>query len=141
MSYRTIDIILALKPKWAELIYSGEKTVEVRRRIPYCYRTSEGTALRAVIYESGQRAITGCFLSDGYRVIDPSHPDLSETCLTSEEYGAYAAGNQTYGIIIDGVHRFKKPMTLADAGVRFAPQSFSILGAGVYDRLLEVESS
>jgi len=141
VSVRSIDIILALKPKWAEMIYSGEKTVEVRRRIPYQYRTSGRTSLRVLVYETGKRGITGCFLSDGYRVIDPSDPDLSGTCIGPEEFEGYAAGSPTYGIVIEGVHRFASPYALADVGVRTAPQSFAILGDGVYDRLLEGESA
>lgn len=141
MSNRSIDIILALKSKWAEKIYSGEKTVEVRKRIPYQYRTSGHTFLRVLVYETGNKGITGCFLSGGYRVIDPSDPDLSGTCIEPEEFFGYAAGNPTYGIVIEGVHRFGRPFALSDAEVKTAPQSFAVLNDGVYDRLLEEESA
>lgn len=52
-----MNILLSIKPKWAEKIYSGEKTIEFRKSIPKNFNTSEDVVF---IYETAPvKMVTG----------------------------------------------------------------------------------
>lgn len=59
-------VLISLKPKWAKLILSGEKTIEVRRTVP----RFEGVPFKIFLYETksenGRGAVVGeatCYLA------------------------------------------------------------------------------
>lgn len=52
-----MNILLSIKPKWAEKIYSGEKTIEFRKSIPKNFDTTEDVVF---IYETAPvKMVTG----------------------------------------------------------------------------------
>lgn len=64
------DLVLSLKPRWSEEIFSGLKTIEVRRRFPEAANMN----LRALIYTTApKKALTG-----EVRIISARRVTLSE---------------------------------------------------------------
>lgn len=62
-------ILLSIKPKWAEKIYNGEKTIEWRKSRPRINRNNHHT--RVYIYETAPvKCITGYFTLFGTFAVD-----------------------------------------------------------------------
>lgn len=131
------NILLAIKPRWAERIYSGEKTVEVRVTVPLTYaKGAERDDLRILFYESTPvKRITGTAYSKGYRSMTSPGADLSGTCLNMSEFEAYSKGRRVFGIELEQVVRFDRPMEVSEAGVK-APMSFRTIPDDLADRLI-----
>ena len=58
------SILMSIKPKWIEKIASGEKTVEVRKKVPKC-----GTPFKVYIYETKAQYVSyqkGALTKFGY---------------------------------------------------------------------------
>jgi predicted transcriptional regulator len=107
-------IFLSVKPKYAERILSGEKTVELRRNRP---RVADGSLV--VLYVSSPvKAVLGAFYVD--RIVAASPEALwplveQESGLTREEYDAYYAGAaQGVGIFVRSAHSIQIPYQLAE---------------------------
>lgn len=107
------DIVLALKPKWLELILSGKKTVECRRIMPKKLVRDD----RVYLYCQGD--IHGfCTVAD-VEIIDGNDDWESEAtistfaeyaCLSEGEMRAYWQGAKRPGIIIfHNVTRYDDP--------------------------------
>lgn len=108
------DIILALKPKWANLILEGKKTAEVRRILPK--NLSQGD--KCFIYWHG--AIWGYAVVRDVYSLDDSTDDyeltpmaefLCESAMLDEsEMIEYMRGGKRAGVIrFSGVHKYAKP--------------------------------
>ena len=136
-------IMLSLNPQWFEKIMTGEKTREVRKRVPmqkgpykvYLYCTKAGET----IYRAGVKGKIKPYLMNGtvcgeftcVTTIDYTPPwsgHVLGTCLTAPELYAYAAGAEklSYMVIEDPV-LYDKPKSLADFGLKYAPQSWQYL--------------
>lgn len=107
-------IFLSIKPRYAEEILAGRKTVELRRVRP---RVAEGSLV--ILYGSSpMKAVLGAFLVD--RVVEASPEDLwpqvEETAgLSREEFDTYYDGaRQGVGIFIRSAHTAKSPYQLED---------------------------
>ena len=69
-----MNIILSIKPKWAEKIYSGEKKIEWRKTCPST--VNEGA--KVYIYETAPICkVTGRFTYIGSTKVDAKNLDLS----------------------------------------------------------------
>lgn len=96
------DIVLALKPKWLELILNGKKTVECRRSMPKKLQIGD----RVYLYCQGD--IHGfCTVAD-VEIIDGNDDWESEAtistfaeyaCLSEDEMRAYWQGAKRPGLI------------------------------------------
>ncbi len=80
------DIVMAIKPRYAEMIYSGEKKYEIRKVLPYMLRRESilGTVIegRIYLYESSPvQMITG--------YIHPSPIASGSAKWLFAEYGQY----------------------------------------------------
>lgn len=104
------DILLSIRPKWSQLILSGEKTVELRRRVPtkafrrvYFYETrptckvvcmAEATIISAPLEEFWEQ--------NGF-----------DSRVTKEEYLGYFEGcSSAHGLALWNVRRVR-PFMLA----------------------------
>ena len=129
-------VIISIHPKWCELIFNGQKTIEVRKSFPrqleppfevLVYET-KGQFIKSVkgactTYGYGRGKVIGSFVcdkvykivpdgeyySDGYDIDDDR---LAETCLTREQLREYGKGVTLYGWHITEPKLFDKPKEL-----------------------------
>jgi predicted transcriptional regulator len=119
------DILMPIKPKWAEKIYKGEKNIEVRKVLPANFGEGKGIIY---LYESSPvQRVTGFIqVETVYRGTVPSALDQEKfnddwrMCLTEKELIDYASGRPVLNFIkIFAAYRLKNPVKLVTA-----PQSF-----------------
>lgn len=125
-------VLMSIHRKWCELIFSGEKTIEMREIVPnletpykvYVYQTKHkgksivSEALNAV-YGGGK--VVGEFVCDQvdeytfssyeaqYRINDV---DLTKTCLNHPELKTYGRGKTLRGLHITEPKRYDQPKEL-----------------------------
>ena len=128
---KTNPVLLALKPRFADCIFSGEKTVELRRG-----NANFQPGQRVLIYASSPTmAIQGEFV-----VVDVHHeqpgqlwPSVQDkACVSADEFIAYYTGAKAASAIVVGQpRRWPRPVPLAELRetiARFAaPQSYRYL--------------
>lgn len=106
--------ILAVRPKYAEQIFSGAKTAELRR---LCPKVAEG-GLVLVYVSSPIKSLVGGFRVDEVLVERPHKlwPKVRfRSGITREEFEAYYSGAQVgYGILFSKVWRLQNPLSLHD---------------------------
>lgn len=125
------DVLLSIRPVYADKIIGGAKTVEFRRRFPR--NLSPGTTM--LIYSSSPtRAIIGC--ADIKRVDRLSIESLwrkhgKAGCIERSAFFDYFDGlKQGYAIVLENVRRLRSRVPAADLKTQFgfvAPQSFMYL--------------
>lgn len=125
------DILMAFKPKWAELILSGDKTVECRRVMPKSLRVGDTVWLYCRGYIHGYFMVRDFESFDGDdewwkdAIIDTF---AEEANLTDDELRAYWEGARRPGIILlEGATRNEYPVRWE--GGRH-PQNFIYLKGG-----------
>ena len=132
-------VMLSIRPKWAEKIVNGEKTIEVRKTRPklgtpfkcyiYCtlpkyphedfivtdYPRPQFYGGGKVIGEFTCDAITRVnicgFWDDSGKQLDNR---LKDTCLTSEEFRTYLGENVGYGWHISNLKIYDTPRELSE---------------------------
>ena len=132
-------LVLSLKPRFAEAILSGHKTVELRRVMP---RITVPTL--ALLYASGPaRSLVGtCVVRSVVR-----HPvrELwrlygAETALSRSEFDAYLAGREAgVALLLEQANRLPAPIplpALRRAAAFRPPQSIAYVGNERRERLL-----
>jgi predicted transcriptional regulator len=126
-------MLLSIRPRFAELILNGEKTVELRRVRP---DLQEGDLV--LLYASSPiRELIGTCTAAGLDVGSASalwKLHGKSAGVTRSEYNAYFAGAaHAVGISIKDPRRVLQPRTLAELRARLPgfvpPQSFSYLSA------------
>ena len=122
------EILMSIHHKWAELIYSGEKTVELRKSAP---KALDGDGLKVYIYETDLKSITGVVFVNFCHEITEISPNLVEnSCVPPEEIEAYKAKGRRklYAWEIIGVDEYGNDwLQLEDLHVKKAPQSWQYL--------------
>lgn len=122
------SVLVSIKPKWWDKIKSGEKLLEVRKTMP----TKVSFPFKIIWYETGGIGIVGESICPEI-IWDQSDymPLVSGSCLTQPELWEYAGGCEgTAGSILYGwrlertLEYFGRPATLAEYGVKRAPQSW-----------------
>ena len=139
-----MNIILSIKPKWAELIYSGKKTIEWRKSWPKYEKFEFIHVGKVFLYETAPvKMITGFFELNGcreliireesfeYRYKD-IHPDAKEIiaagCVPLEDLKKYQGKNfSLFGWRIKNPTKFCKPCGIQSAGIKRPPQSWCYL--------------
>lgn len=115
-------ILLSIHSKWANLIYDGSKTIEVRRRFPMVedmtvlfYETKPVGMVtgRAVIHHVEPMTV-GDLLRDETHTRIP-RPDLLKYANNSTRLMA---------VHVTDAQRFDKPFPLSDLGIGLAPQNY-----------------
>lgn len=148
------SILLSIKPKYAELIASGKKTIEVRKTAPkevpfkcYIYMT-QGTYKDLGLYSEGiyqnRMKVIGEFicneveefheweLSPQGKFADFERERLENfltaACLSEEEVVRYRENlpycKPLYGWHISDLKIYDKPLLLSELGVNRPPQSY-----------------
>ena len=118
-------LLLPIHPKWANLIYKGEKTVEVRRRFNL---TMEGATI--LFYETlpvgmvtGRATVTRVEAATVSDLLDEAME--TRTCIPRPDLLEYANGVARLSAIhLADAHRFERPLPLSDLGVGIAPQNY-----------------
>lgn len=128
-------VIASIKPKYAELIYSGLKTVEVRKTIPHPLGGWGNGPLAVLWYESGTGHVTGQSTMIGGQITRDEF--IGTTCLTAEELSSYGTNKSGWfnGWSLKDALKFTAPVPLSVFGLSRPPQSWQYLDAP--DRLLE----
>lgn len=126
-------LFLSLKPRFAEMILSGDKTVELRR-----VRPKLGASTLAIFYAtSPARVIVGTSRIEGVETSTPANIWRhfgSASGLTREEFDAYFAGtDRAVAIRLTEPKRLGEEISLAELRQRWRgfepPQSFRYLDA------------
>ena len=135
-------VMLSIRPKWCELIASGEKTIEVRKtklklEMPfkcYIYCTQSGVA-RGAFGEQGK--VIGEFVCEqikDYGIVRPEiYGEYAGTGLSAAEMAAYSAGRPVYGWHISNLRIYDTPRELTAYGIKRPPQSFCYVEADEKD--------
>lgn len=121
-------VLISIRPKWCELIVSGEKTLEVRKTRPkletpfkcYIYRT-KGKERRIVngkcfdVLIGG--SVIGEFICDTF-VVDKTfgHDPLfnGAACMSEEECAVYSCSSPLYGWHISDLKIYNKSKELSE---------------------------
>jgi predicted transcriptional regulator len=129
-------LLIALRPRFANAIYTGLKTVELRRTRPL-----GGFGLVFIYETSPIGAITGYFRSAGVRRLEKDEiwKRYGESiAVTESEFDQYLEGLK-FGTII-GVTapvRFSRRISIREAvGTEDVPQSFRFLSPATASRIL-----
>lgn len=117
-------ILLSIKPKYLALIESGEKTVEIRKRVP------EGKNTYFLVCKG---LVHGYFYDDtrwASRLAITDIINQCKSCLTSEQLYKYATaadgGIYVYLFALDVKNyvKFKEPIPIHEFGVNGSPQNY-----------------
>ena len=131
-------VLMSIKPIYAELIKTGEKTVELRRVLP---KIKEGDVI--VVYETAPiqritmtctvKGILSCETRELWR--DAGH----QACVDYESFEEYFQGKDlANGIQLDNIKTLSKPLKLSEViGTRRAPQSYCYLRDKEVEQLLQ----
>jgi predicted transcriptional regulator len=131
-----MDVLLSIKPKYANLIFSEKKRFEFRRNI---FRNKSVNEVYVYV-TSPEKKIVGKFLVAGIKIGSPKSV-WEETKgyggILRKEYNAYFKGSKiAYAIEIGDVLLFDEPIDPWKYDDNFkAPQSFVYLDRKVIDTL------
>ena len=130
-------LLLSIRPQYAEKIFDGTKTVELRRVRP---RVKEGDTV--LVYASSPvKALVGAFVVS--RVVEKAPQELwrivrSRAGIEQEEFEAYYDGARTgFGIFFKEVCEYSAPIELQSIRQRWPdfwpPQGYRYLQKGRAD--------
>jgi predicted transcriptional regulator len=131
-----MNVLLSIKPEYAEKIFSGEKRYEFRKRKP------KQVVDRVFVYECHpSKRIVGWFSVS--RIHSGAPSEIWERCKDSggieeEAYFSYCHGKKMiHAFEIDEIFRFDRPMNPTDAFRDFKPpQDFVYVGDGMVEQRL-----
>ncbi|MBF0554116.1 MAG: hypothetical protein HQK96_06090 [Nitrospirae bacterium] len=106
-----MNVILSIKPKYAAMIYDGNKTVELRRYFPVSPDKFDQTKDWVYLYESSPvQAITGKFSVSQVTFYTPYSAWLytkNDCGIAQAEYDKYFAGTDiAYALYVEHVIKF-----------------------------------
>lgn len=106
------DVLISIRPNFAEAIFSGQKTVELRRRLPAIKKGA-----RLWIYVTKPvGAVMGFAELNDIRVGDPAHIWAAEgasTGLTREQFDDYFEGSPTASALLLKSVKKSQPIPMA----------------------------
>lgn len=141
-------VLISIRPKWCELIASGDKTIEIRKTRPKietpfkCYIYQSGKNLTSTVYGSEfskSGYVVGEFVCDHVESTNcfsgwvcPEKDNiikrfLDGSCLSEQEIVDYADGRSVCGWHISALKMYDKPRELSEFGVNRAPQSWRFI--------------
>ncbi|MBQ3716634.1 MAG: ASCH domain-containing protein [Fibrobacter sp.] len=122
------EILMSIHHKWAQLIYSGEKTLELRKTAPKGFEKGE---IKVYLYETDLKSITGVISVNFCHIITEITPKIVEnSCLSLEEIEQYKAKGRgkLYGWEICGVDEYGPDWLYPeDLHIKRAPQSWQFV--------------
>ncbi len=133
-------VLMSIKPRYADMIFAGTKTIELRR---VCPKIGQGDLV--LVYVSSPRmALVGGFEVEGVVTATPtdlcrSHLKLSG--LTQDAFLNYFEGaTKAYGILIGHTWKLEQATELTTLRRRkggfHPPQSYRYVRIGEFDRLI-----
>jgi predicted transcriptional regulator len=133
LAFVTRDFIFSVKPKYAERIMDGTKTVELRRR----FGNDDAVGAHAFIYASSPaKEMVGFAVIEDVRKLPLSQIwELygPQACITRREFDDYFSGvDEGYAIVLKRAQRLKIATTIHELRKRFgfsAPQSYRYASA------------
>jgi predicted transcriptional regulator len=133
-------LFLPVKPKWADLILSGEKTLELRKRTPVCE-----VPIRVMIYASSPRkevvGIAVCYGKVWQGVDGWSAHELNRACVTRAELHSYfAARKWSNALCLRDAVRFAKPIPLETLRAKWhlePPQQWRYIDTKTFDEIVK----
>lgn len=136
------SVLISIKPKWCELIESGKKTIEVRKKSPkietpfkcYIYSTKAGDRIvlkNGRVFEINKSLtgkVIGEFVCDKIYDIEPHYDtpnfcnqyecgwkvDDGDDCLSFSDLNTYLGGKHGYGWHISDLKIYDKPRELSE---------------------------
>ena len=132
------QIMISIKPKWCDLIFSGEKIDEIRRTKPKTIIPYQ----RVLIYRTGNGGVVGRFLLRDFTYIQAwkeadgtkhlGNTAFLQSCLTNEELFDYLYKEPKpekpypggWAWRIEELEKFDKPYPLSYFGLKRPPQSW-----------------
>lgn len=122
-----MNIILSIKPKYAQMILNGTKTVEFRRVFPSMQHVD-----KVIIYESAPtKMIVGEFKIEDIKTQLPyiTWGEFgSYSGIDYNEYSEYVKGSMyCHAILIKDVIRYDTPKPLSDFGLTRPPQNYRFI--------------
>jgi predicted transcriptional regulator len=114
---------VSVKPRFAEALLSGKKTVELRKKTPIPNKGDEIYVYAKV----PQKELVGSVICEG--VVVGTLPELwrqvrTRAAVSKEEFDAYFGSRKTgVGIVVKDAWRFARPLPLADIPGFHPPQS------------------
>lgn len=147
-------VLISIRPKWCELIASGQKTIEVRKTAPkietpfkcYIYCTKEGRGVGEIPYrhfyqsEDGPKhfmggTVIGEFVCDKIYGIIPDEYGWGEEygysehdCLSDAEMAAYLGDHSGFGWHISNLVIYDEPKKLSEFRRHDPTYDFSVFG-------------
>ncbi len=122
-------ILLSIKPYYAEKIFHGEKTIELRRKLP---RNINKGDLVLVYASSPKKMLFGAFTVKKIIQAKPNnlwHKVSKKACIDKKDYDNYFTGSTlAYAIYIDDYWYLEEPISIQELKSTFdsfnIPQSF-----------------
>jgi predicted transcriptional regulator len=132
-------LFLPVKPKWADVIMSGKKTLELRKREP-----KHELPMMAIVYASSPRCeIVGAVEWYGtvcQGVVAFSDHDLGRACVSREQLRKYYSKKTwAYGLCLRNSVTFTKPIpleTMRTAWLISPPQQWRYIGWETYSDIV-----
>ena len=120
-------ILMSIKHKWCEKIFSGEKTVEVRKVAPKLKPPFKVYVYESIGQGEGAGAVVGEFVCDSVVTMICAKIDVKKcralpkcerysagTCLTAKELYEYSKGDTLYGLHITAPKWYNTPKALSE---------------------------
>ena len=136
------DILMSIKPKWCELIFSGQKIDEIRRTKP---QWSNGWTYTVYVWQTGGGGIIGRFTVRHFTFVQAwmdsdGEKHIGNTvglrhCINDEELFDYLYSKKKenncypggWAWRIEEAEKFEKPLQLSDFGLKRPPQSWQYI--------------
>ena len=113
-------ILMSIKPKWCEKIFSGEKTIEVRKTAPKLEPPFKVYVYESIGQGEGAGAVVGEFVCDD--IISDWHGEHSDefvkyALLSLDDQKKYGGNKPLYGWHITEPKRYDKPKELSEFNI------------------------
>lgn len=124
-----MEILMSVHGKWADLIYQGKKTLELRKSRPNSAGYIDATVY---IYNTDVRSIDGRMtVTKAFEVKEITDEICAKSCLDRESILKYKGDGKLFAWEIAYADEFEPNwLQLEDLGAKRAPQSWQY----VYDR-------
>lgn len=135
-------MLMPIRPDWVEKILSGEKTVELRKRLPDLEKLNWKEPFQVIVYCSQRRKlwtaehgniagkVVAEFTCDKIkRVYDKDRRKINreaieEACVSIQQLEEYAQGAAVFGYHISNVQVYERPREISEYGIRRVPQTW-----------------
>ena len=115
-------ILMSIKHKWCEKIFSGEKTIEVRKTAPKLEPPFKVYVYESIGQGEGAGAVVGEFVCEkvrayipfGLRGFELSPEWLEKMCLSKEQIDKYGGLKTLHGLHITAPKRYDTPKELSE---------------------------